>query len=308
MDVTSSRDTAADGRRRGTVPERRDFLRARHGVANVLHILVEHALLIGWLVLAPWYLPWFVFIPLSIVACLIHQRAMSEWVHEGAHYNLVANRRWNDALTDVLAGVWFLMPVKVYRATHFAHHAKAGYFVPDDPDTEFLDVESRGQFRRAIAADLTGMTILKQFRRFGEKSPRNEWRWRVGALAVHLSLLALTFWLGLLYAPIIYYATLATFYPLLNRLRVYVQHVTLESDGTSRFRNSPTSRTTLGPFWDRILHTSPRLMYHHEHHAFPHLPYRALRGLVVPTNDVNRLTRRRWATLRRVYRGLPADG
>jgi fatty acid desaturase len=48
-------------------------------------------------------------------------------------------------------------------------------------------------------------------------------------------------------------------------------------------------------------------MYHHEHHQYPHLPYRALRQVSEPSDDdVNRYTRSRWHVLRAVYTGLPA--
>jgi fatty acid desaturase len=303
--VTTARTTAVDGRSRGVVPERREFLRPIHGVANVVQVLAEHALLLLWFWLAPRYLPLVAYVPASLVACLVHQRAMSEWVHEGAHYNLLPNRTWNDRLTDALAGVWFFMPVRVYRATHFAHHAKPDFFVADDPDTAFLDVESRRAFRWAVMRDLSGFTILTQFRRFGEKAPEFTWRWKAVALVLHAALLVLAIMIGRIDIPILYYATLGTLYPLLNRLRVYGQHVMIDESGVSRFRTSATSRTIEGGPLDRIIHTSPRLMYHHEHHAFPHLPYRALRRLVDPTADVNRYARRRWVILRAVYRGLP---
>jgi hypothetical protein len=38
--------------------------------------------------------------------------------------------------------------------------------VPDDLDTAFLELHSRGAFWRAILSDITGLTILRQFRRF----------------------------------------------------------------------------------------------------------------------------------------------
>lgn len=305
MTGSSARTRIADGARRRTIPARRDFLQARHGARNLAHVALDHALLLAWFALAPGVVGWAVYVPASLLACLVHQRAMSEWMHEGAHHNLLPHRRWNDRLTNVLAGVWFLMPVARYRATHFAHHAKAAFFVADDPDTEFLDVDSKRDFRRAVWRDLCGLTILGQFRRFGAKAPVETPGWRVTAAAVHGGVLAAALALGRLDVPILYYGTLGTLYPLLNRLRVYAQHVTLEPGGASRFRGSPTSRTIDGGWWDRILHTSPRLLYHHEHHAYPHLPYRALPGLVEPTSDVNRFAAKRWPVLRAIYRGLP---
>jgi fatty acid desaturase len=305
VDVTSARDTATAGRASGAVPERAAYLGTRHSWLNVAHILGDHALLLAWFVVAPRWLPWFVYVPGSLLACVIHQRAMSEWVHEGAHHNLVRNRKLNDLLTDVLAGVWFLMPVRTYRATHFVHHAKPAFFVPDDPDTNFLDIASRRDFRRGVLRDLSGLSILGQFTRFGEKAPVGLWGWRVAGLLLHATVITIAFLFGRLDVPLLYYVSLATLYPLLNRLRVYGQHVTIDTDGRSHFRDSATSRTIDGNWWDRILHTSPRLMYHHEHHAYPHLPYRALRTLVEPDTDVNRYARRRVTVLRAVYRGLP---
>jgi fatty acid desaturase len=305
LEVTPARVTATAGRRRGVVPDRREFLTPVHGVLNVLHVLGEHALLGAWFVLGYRLLPLAAYLAVSPLACLVHQRAMSEWIHEGAHYNLVPNRRWNDLLTDVLAGIWFGVPVRVYRATHFAHHAQPDFFVPTDPDTDFLDVTSRQSFRRGVARDMTGLTMIIQFRRFREKSPAHEWRWRAVAMIVYLGVAAGALLVGRLDVPILYYVTLATLYPLLNRLRVYGQHVTLEDSGRSIFTHSSTSRTIDAGVIDRIVHTSPRLMYHHEHHAYPHLPYRALRGLVVRDAGINRYARSRWGILRAAYRGLP---
>jgi fatty acid desaturase len=90
-----------------------------------------------------------------------------------------------------------------------------------------------------------------------------------------------------------------------TRLRTYGQHVTIDEDGRSHFDGSRTSRTIDAGLIDRTLYTSPRLMWHHEHHEYPHLPYRALKGLVVGEVDFNRYTRSRWQVMRAIYRGLP---
>jgi fatty acid desaturase len=290
-----------------TPPKRREYLTPFHATVNVLHVLATHGLLVTWFWLGHRLLPLFVYVPLSVLASLVHQRAMSEWLHEGAHWNLVANRRWNDRLTNGLAGFWFALPVRVYRAIHFAHHGKYDFFVPEDPDTAFLTVDSRRAFWLAVLRDVSGLTILRQVRRFeaSDLVPGVELRARVVTIAVHLGILALCFETGRLDAALLYYGTLATLYPLLNRLRTYGQHVTLAQSGRSIFAGSRTSRTIDAGFIDRILHTSPRLMWHHEHHLYPNLPYRALKHVVSRQDEVNRYTRRRWATLRAMYEGLP---
>jgi hypothetical protein len=110
--------------------------------------------------------------------------------------------------------------------------------------------------------------------------------------------------LGRLEAPFLYYLSLVTLYPLLNRLRTYSQHVTIAASG-SVFAGSTASRTIDAGLLDRIFHTSRLLMNHHEHHLNPHLPYRALRHLVEPTEDRNRYAKSRWSVLRSIYAGLP---
>jgi fatty acid desaturase len=274
-----------------SLPARRDFLMPRHGALNVAHVLATHALLVGWF--------W--------LGCVVHQRAMSEWIHEGAHGNLVVSRRWNDRLTNLLGGIWFALPVVGYRATHLEHHARDGFFEDADPDTRFLTIATRGDFWWGVVRDLSGLTVLRQYLRFD--APREAaagWRpFLAATLAAQAALLALLFAVGRLDAWVLYYGTLGTAYPLLNRLRTYGQHVRIDADGRAQVAASPASRTIDAGLLDRIVFTSPRLLYHYEHHRYPHLPWRALPGLVVPTDDLNRWARSRWAVMRAVYAGLP---
>jgi fatty acid desaturase len=290
------------------IPKRREFLTPRHGAVNVAHIVVTHALLIAWFWLGFRFLPLGLYIAGSLIVCLIHQRAMSEWIHEGAHFNVVPDHRWNDRLTNLLAGMWFALPVRVYRAIHLQHHRRHDFFVADDPDTVFLEVRSRRSFWLGVLRDLTGLTILRQLGRFNESelvSSRERRTTALSAVAI-VAVFVVAFRIGRIDAALLYYGTLATLYPLLNRLRTYGQHVAIEESGVSRFDGSGVSRTIDAGLLDRIVHTSPRLMYHHEHHQYPHLPYRALRQIVVPSDDVNRYTRSRSQVLRAVYAGLPA--
>jgi fatty acid desaturase len=301
MSETASLPAASD------LPKRREYLSTRHGVLNVLHVLATHALLIAWFIAGYLLLPLVVYLPVSLLACVIHQRAMSEWIHEGAHANFVPNRTWNDRLTDMLAGMWFLLPVRVYRAVHLQHHRQDEFFVENDPDTVFLEIETRAAFWWAIVRDLTGITMIIQFLRFRSSSTSaHAWFVRL-ASAVALAVVGvLLFLAGRLDALLLYYLTLATLYPLLNRLRTYGQHVTITRALPDGFAHSAISRTIDAGIFDRILHTSPRLMYHHEHHRYPHLPYRALRPILVPSDDVDAYTTRRLPVLRAVYAGLPS--
>jgi len=289
------------------IPARAEFLTRAHGSANVAHVLATHALLVAWFAYAFELLPFVLYVPLSAAACLVHQRAMSEWVHEGGHFNLVAERRWNDRLTDLLVGTWIGVTADAYRSTHFPHHARRTFFVAGDPDTDFLDVSDRRELHGAILRDLVGVTAVRGFLRFGanEATARARIAFFARTALIHLAVLAGLFAAGRLDAYVVYYGALLTLYPLHNRLRVYGQHATLEPDGHTTVAASRTSRTIDAGFLDRVFWTSPRLLYHQEHHLHPYLPYRALSGLCARSDDVNRYARRRGPILRDLYRGLP---
>lgn len=287
---------------------RRAHLRPLDSWVNVAHLGLTDALLVAWFALAPSRLPLWLYLPLSLAACVIHQRAMSEWIHEAAHYSLTRSRRWNDILGNAFSGIWFALPVGVYRASHTAHHRADGFFTGDDPETVFLDVSSRREFRFALLRDLVGGTMVVQYRRF--RAEQSQGGGGLGLRLVFasclLGLLVAMYAIGRLDVIALYYGSLVTVYPLFNRLRTYVQHARLDADGSVIVSGSEVSRTTAGGLLDRVVWTSPRLLYHHEHHRYPYLPWRALAALCVPSDDVNRYATHRWTVLRAIYTGLPA--
>ncbi|MEW6268636.1 MAG: fatty acid desaturase [Thermodesulfobacteriota bacterium] len=299
----------ADARPLASPPAKADFLQLRHEVGNVLLVLGTHAGLVAWFWLAYRVLPLALYVPLSLVACVIHQRAMSEWIHEAAHFNLLRTKRWNDLLGDVLAGVWFALPTASYRATHFQHHARDAFFLPGDRDTAFLLVGSRRELRHAVLRDVLGLTVATQYLRFRDSSGQTAATPRFLAVTAiaQATLLSTLWWLGRLDAWLLYYASLVTLYPLMNRVRTYGQHAELHGDAC-RLRGSTTSRTMDSGIVGRLLFASPRLLYHHEHHRWPNLPWRALPPLCRPDEDENRYARSYARLVARTYRALPERG
>jgi hypothetical protein len=164
-------------------------------------------------------------------------------------------------------------------------------------------VGSRRELVGKVLADLSGLTVLRQYRRF-ERTAEAGAGYLAVVAAVQAALVAVLWWIGRLDAWLLYYGTLATAYPLLNRLRTYGQHAMVDASGRGRLVPSGASRTIDAGLLDRIVFTSPRLMYHDEHHREPHLPWRALRAIARPCDDPNRYARSRWAVMRALWRGL----
>ncbi len=288
---------------------RRTHLRPIHSVLNVAHLALTDALLVVWFWLGYEYLPLWAYVPLSLVACVIHQRAMSEWIHEASHYCLTRSRFGNDVLGNLLSGIWFALPVGVYRASHTDHHRAKAFFTAGDPETEFLAVGSRRGFRHAVVHDLVGGTMVVQYRRF--RAAQSDGGGGLGLRIVFagclVGLVALMWWIGRLDVIVLYYGSLVTLYPLLNRLRTYAQHARLGPDGAVQLAGSTVSRTTDCGLLDRILWTSPRLLYHDDHHRYPYLPWRALVAMYEPSDDPNVCVTKRIPVLRAVYRGLAVE-
>ena len=256
---------------------RQEFLTWPYGLLNTVWLLAMHATVVAALWLAP---P-----AVAIIVCVIHQRLLSEWFHEATHWNLLPDRRWNDRVADLLIGPFNGTRVQSNRPGHFQHHAAQAYFLPEDPDTAKAAATSRRELRQGLLRDLTGQTALSAFTRAagtrttGNTSGSSEWLW-LGALALlHGAGFAATVAAGRWELYPLYFGSLLTLYPVANRLRLYAQHAEIAPDGTVHLNGSTASRTCQAGLLEQVLLHGPMIMYHHEHHARPVLPYRALRGL-----------------------------
>ncbi len=260
---------------------RQEFLTWPYGLLNTVWLLAMHATVFAAL--------WFAPPVMAVIVCVIHQRMLSEWFHEATHWNLLPDRRWNDRLADLLIGPFNGTRVQNNRPGHFQHHAARAYFLPEDPDTAKAAATTRRELRQGLLRDLSGWTALSAFIRAAGsgaagksaagKSSSSEWLW-LGALALlHGAGFAATVVAGRWELYPLYFGSLLTLYPVANRLRLYAQHAEIKPDGTVHLNGSTASRTCQAGLLEQVLLHGPMIMYHHEHHARPVLPYRALRGL-----------------------------
>lgn len=266
---------------------RRQYLGWRHGLLNTGWLLAMH----GTLCAALWWLP----APLALVVCVIHQRMLSEWFHEATHWNLLPDRAWNDRVCDLLIGPFNGTRVRSNRPGHFRHHAAREFFVPEDPDTAKAAATTRRELWSGVLRDLTGQTALGAFLRAsaggGERSGFDtsgvDWPWFGGLALLHGAGFAATVAAGRWELYPLYFGSLLTLYPLANRVRLYAQHAAIDADGAVRLDGSTVSRTFHAGLAEQLLLHGPMIMYHHEHHARPVLPYRALRAIAGHSPDPN---------------------
>lgn len=281
------------------------FLAPRHGVLNFMHLMRIHAALVLWFWLAFAYLPYGIAICFSVVASFLHQRALSEWIHEGAHFNFMRGRRRNDLALNLLAGPLFGYNLDQYRKLHFGHHAMLRFFVSEDPDTGYMIAASTRMVLWECIKDLTGVRAVKGYlfvvfagagrkRSVRQGAPQTSWYGFL--LCFHATLVGLLYLVSRLDSYIVYYVTLLTIYQAFSRLRSYGQHAWLD-DGKISYSDSAASRTVDAGWLDRLFFTSRVMMYHHEHHRYPHLPYRALRAISKPSRNENVYTTSRLVTI-----------
>lgn len=223
------------------------------------------------------------------------QLGLAILMHDGAHGCLHPDQKVNDWIGNWLAGAPTNADLPRYRNYHLQHHkfAQQG----EDPDLSLSAPFpiTRVSLRRKMIRDLTGQTFYKQRiapsldafvqgRKKGvpfAKTARGVFEfWKPflifhGLLIAALLLLGTTPWLaqhrmGLWWAwPALWLVPMATWYPLITRLRNIAEHACIARDEPDPLRHART--TTAGPIARLIL--APYFVnYHCEHHMFMHVP------------------------------------
>lgn len=246
------------------------------GLLLVAHCWTVIALAIAAGVLWPWL------IPLSIAVVGARQLGLAILMHEAAHGGLSPNAKLNDVLGHWLCAVPVGASLALYRPYHLAHHKYAQQ--PEDPDL-LLSAPfpvSRASLRRKIIRDLTGQTFFKQrvlflFRAFASQRDEDLAEGAVVTgrsvapfLLFNLGLLALLTLLGAWWAFFaLWLLPMATWFPMVTRLRNIAEHACVEGSATDAFR---AARTTRASWWERAFIAPYWVNFHAEHHLFMHVP------------------------------------
>jgi len=221
---------------------------------------------------------WPILTPLCVAIIGTRQLGLAILMHEAAHGGLSPNARLNEFLGHWLCAVPVGASLKLYRPYHLSHHKFAQQ--AEDPDLVLSAPfpVTRGSLRRKIIRDLTGQTFFKQrvLYLFGAFRHDRDEDIAEGAvvtgrsiapfLLVNAVLLAAAVLAGVWWAYfVLWLLPLATWFPMVTRLRNIAEHACVEGSSTDPFR---AARTTRASWWERIFIAPYWVNFHAEHHLF----------------------------------------
>ncbi|MBX9576749.1 MAG: fatty acid desaturase family protein [Caulobacteraceae bacterium] len=225
---------------------------------------------------------WPILIPVCVMVIGTRQLGLAILMHEAAHGGLSPNRRLNDFLGHWLCAVPVGASLDAYRPYHLAHHKYAQQ--AEDPDL-ILSAPfpvSRASLRRKIVRDLTGQTFFKQRVLFAVKAiqSRRDADVAEGAVVTGKSVLPFLLVNAALFAVMalggvwwawlaLWLLPLATWFPMVTRLRNIAEHACVEGSADDPFR---AARTTRASWWERAFIAPYWVNFHAEHHLFMHVP------------------------------------
>ena len=239
---------------------------------------------------------WPILIPLCVAIIGTRQLGLAILMHEAAHGGLSPDARLNDFVGHWLCAVPVGASLPLYRPYHLSHHKYAQQ--PEDPDLVLSAPfpVTRASLRRKIIRDLTGQTFFKQRVLFAFKAfaSRRDEDLAEGAvvtgrsiapfLLVNAALLIGATLAGVWWAYFaLWLLPLATWFPMVTRLRNIAEHACVEGSSTDAFR---AARTTRAGWLERAFIAPYWVNFHAEHHLFMHVPcwklpalHRAVRAL-----------------------------
>lgn len=224
---------------------------------------------------------WPLTIPLCVAVIGTRQLGLAILMHEAAHGGLSPKAGLNDFLGHWLCAVPIGASLAAYRPYHLSHHKFAQQ--AEDPDLVLSAPfpVTRASLRRKIIRDLTGQTFYKQRVLFALKAFKTErdedmaegavvtGRSVAPFLAVNAVLLLAAVVAGVWWAYLaLWLLPLATWFPMVTRLRNIAEHACVEGSADDAFR---AARTTRASWLERALIAPYWVNFHAEHHLFMHV-------------------------------------
>jgi fatty acid desaturase len=210
-------------------------------------------------------------------------------VHDCLHYSLFPSRQENrffGSLIAALIGTSF----DAIRVQHMDHHRDFGKATDPGAADYFVKFSSRRELTWFLLSPLLGGIFLSKIgdyvqriwrsagKETGLQPPTNRMRQPIldyclvlGAQIAICGLLSGGFqWNALWRYPIFYILPLVTVFLFLVRLRMFLEHGSLNYEICDYFEGRrPTARTIYASPVEQLLLCGSNFNYHHEHHRFP---------------------------------------
>ncbi len=230
---------------------------------------------------------WPITIPIAVALIGARQLGLSILMHDAAHMALSSDPKVNDFVGHWICGQPVGAGLTSYRPYHLTHHKFAQQ--SEDPDLGLsapFPITRKSLYRKMVR-DLTGQTFFKQrtavlLARLKQRKPgQSAWScWAAegarlrGFLLWQLGLLAVLSAVGLWWTYfVLWLLPMATWYPLVTRLRNIAEHACIAKDEPDPLRHA---RTTTANLLERAFIAPYYVQYHGEHHMFMHLPCSSL--------------------------------
>jgi len=221
------------------------------------------------------------------IGCL--QNALIQWRHEASHFSLTRNKKLNDLLGDVFIAGPVGTTISTYRYHHVVHHMYL-----NDPEKEVQSAQwicLRGSHLLAeVVNHLVGWSyailVYAVVKSRKQPTPKQQASLQVFSLAsiisfliVNVGIFALCALQGAWYAYFILWVIPPfTVAQLINNFRTIVEHQPSSDvcDIVPSVKMTALTRVIRANPIERWLIAPVGFYYHHEHHAWPSIPYHRL--------------------------------
>ena len=201
--------------------------------------------------------------------------AMYSLIHEAIHYSITRNKIWNDIIAQIFLGFPLLISLNEMRENHLTHHKYLQ--TEQDPEMkhllykEFHFPSSKYQLMQLFLLDITGINfvyykLLKLYNLIFHFNSKN--KWILIETAIFGTILIFAYHFGFAKYLILYWLIpYATFYQLLNRIRLSTEHFNVDE------ANPFKTRSVVPTLIEKLIFTPYNLGYHLEHHLYPTIPF-----------------------------------
>ena len=211
---------------------------------------------------------WWVYIIAAFVIAT-RQHALAIMGHDGAHYLACKNRKINDLLTNIFCFWPFMLSVEGYRDFHFQHHRALG--TSDDPELDARKGQAplwdlpkkRLDILRECIKDMLGLRAHYFYHIYYYLTFKRNLSWQaiLSPLIFSGLLLLICIFLKQYWIPILWFASLATFFQMIFNLRTWTEHIGIGE--THRLE---------APLWQEWIYLPHKTWLHWEHHKYPYVP------------------------------------